>query len=290
MSSTDSALPAGGQQWTDVITSERPWFHLPLAELWKYRELLWMFIRRDLVAIQKQTVLGPLWFFIQPIVSAMVFTVVFGLIVRVPVGNIPFFLFFYSGIMVWYFISEVFTRTSQTFTANSNVITKIYFPRLIIPLSQMAVGMFTFIVQFAIFLAFYAFYRWQGADIEPSYRVVIIPFLVLQAGLLAMGLGCLVAALTTRFRDLQLAVPAWLQLWMYGSCIMFPRSIVPDNLQWVMTLNPLPAIVEAFRFSILGQGDVEIYQWLISLFLTLVIFAAGIIEFGRAEKTFADTV
>jgi lipopolysaccharide transport system permease protein len=220
----------------------------------------------------------------------MVFTVVFGLIVRVPVGNIPFFLFFYSGIIVWYFISEVFTRTSQTFTANSNVITKIYFPRLIIPLSQMAVGMFTFIVQFAIFLAFYAFYRWQGADIEPSYRVVIIPFLVLQAGLLAMGLGCLVAALTTRFRDLQLAVPAWLQLWMYGSCIMFPRSIVPDNLQWVMTLNPLPAIVEAFRFSILGQGDVEIYQWLISLFLTLVIFAAGIIEFGRAEKTFADTV
>jgi len=276
--------------WTTVITAEKPWFHLPWAELWEYRELLWMFIRRDLVAIRKQTVLGPLWFFIQPIVSALAFTVVFGLIVRVPVGNVPFFLFFYSGITLWYYISDVFTRTSQTFLGNSGIITKVYFPRLILPLAQVAVGMFTFLIQFAIFLAFYVYYWWSGAPIQPSYRVVIIPFLVIQAGMLGMGLGCLVAALTTRFRDLQLAVPPWLQLWMYASCIMFPRSIVPENLQWLMTVNPLPAIVEAFRFSILGQGDVEIYQWLISLFLTFVIFVVGIIEFNRAEKTFADTV
>jgi lipopolysaccharide transport system permease protein len=278
------------QQWTQVITPEKPLFHIPLREIWQYRELLWMFIRRDLVAIQKQTVLGPLWFFIQPIVSALIFTVVFGFIMRVPTGNIPFFLFFYSGITLWYFISEVFTRTSQTFVGNSGVITKVYFPRLILPLSQVAVGLFTFVIQFLIFLGFYLFYWLSGAPIEPSYRVIIIPFLVLQAGMLGMGLGCLVSALTTRFRDLQMAVPPWLQLWMYASCIMFPRSIVPEQLQWAMTVNPLPAIVEAFRFSILGQGDVEIYQWLISLGLTVVIFIVGIIEFGRAEKTFADTV
>jgi len=249
-----------------------------------------MFIRRDLVTIQKQTVLGPLWFFVQPILSALIFTVVFGFIMRVPTGNIPYFLFFYAGITIWYFVSEVFTRTSQTFVNNSGIITKVYFPRLILPLSAVAVGMFTFVIQFMIFLAFCIYYWWQGTPIQPSYRVVIIPFLVVQAGMLGMGLGCLVAGLTTRFRDLQMAVPPWLQLWMYASCIMFPRSIVPEKLQWAMTLNPLPSIVEAFRFSILGEGDVEIHQWLISLSLTIFIFLLGILEFGRAEKTFADTI
>ena len=281
---------AHNQEWTATITPEKPLFHLPLRDIWKYRGLLWLFIRRDIVALHKQTVLGPVWFFIQPLISSVVLTIVMGRIANIPTDRIPPFLFFLSGVTIWYYFANVFSRTCNTFSAGATIMSKVYFPRLVVPLGQMVVAMWFFLIQLVIFVGFYVFFYLKGAPIYPSYRVVIVPFLILQTGLLAFGLGCLVSAMSVRFFDLQMAVAPALQLLMYASCVFFPRSLVPENLQWLMSINPMVPIIEAFRFAVMGQGDVEIYQWLISLLLTFVILIVGVMEFGRAETNFADTV
>lgn len=278
------------QKWSAVVTPEKPLFEVPVRELWKYRDLIYQFVRRDLVTQHKQTVLGPVWFFIQPIVSSVVMTIVFGRIAKLPTNEIPQFLFYLSGITIWYYFSAVLSRTSNTFNSNAHLFTKIYFPRLSVPIAQSLVAMWHFFIQFLIFLGFYLYFLIAGYPIEASFRVIIIPFLVLQTAMLGMGFGCLISALTTRFKDLQMAVPAGIQLWMYASCIFFPRSMVPDSWQWVMIANPVVPIVEAFRFAMMGKGEVEIWQWLVSVGITLAVFIIGIIEFGRAEKNFADTI
>ncbi|MFA7345324.1 MAG: ABC transporter permease [Terrimicrobiaceae bacterium] len=282
--------PAANQQWTAVVTQKKPLFDVPFREIWKYRDLIYQFVRRDLVTQHKQTVLGPVWFFVQPIISSVVMTVVFGKIANLPTNETPKFLFYLSGVTIWYYFSAVLSKTSNTFSGNAHLFTKIYFPRLSVPIAQSFVAMWHFCIQFLIFLGFYLYFLIAGYPIEASYRVVIIPFLILQAGLLGMGCGCLISAFTTRFKDLQMAVAPGIQLWMYASCIFFPRSMVPPGYQWVMLLNPVVSIVEAFRFAMMGKGEVEIWQWLVSVGITLVIFFLGIIEFGRAEKNFADTI
>lgn len=285
-----SSLQKEMQEWTAVITPKKPLFHLPLTELWKYRDLIYQITRRELVTQHKQTVLGPLWFLIQPIVTSLVMTVIFGKIANLPTNEIPHFLFYLSGVTIWQYFSTTLTRTSNTFATNASLFTKVYFPRLAIPLAQSIVAIWHFLIQFLIFLGFYLYFLFAGFPIEASYRVIIIPFLVLQTAILAFGLGCLISAFSIRFRDLQFALGPVLQLWMYASCIFYPRSLVPDQWQWVMVLNPVVPIVEAFRFSMMGRGEVEIWQWLISLGVSCLVFFIGIIEFGRAEKNFADTI
>lgn len=278
------------QQWTATVTPKKPLFNIPVREVWKYRDLIYQFVRRDLVTQHKQTVLGPIWFFVQPVISSVVMTIVFGKIANLPTNDIPRFLFYLSGVTIWYYFSQVLSRSSNVFAGNAHLFTKIYFPRLTVPIASSIVAIWHFIIQFLIFLGFYFYFLWAGYPIEASYRVIIIPVLILQAAMLGMGCGLLISALTTRFRDLQMAVSPALQLWMYASCIFFPRSMVPDSLQWFMILNPVASIVEAFRFAMMGKGEVEIWQWLISVGITVVIFLVGLIEFGRAEKNFADTI
>lgn len=283
-------LSSSSQKWTAVLTPKKPVFDIPIRELWIYRDLIFQFVRRDLVTQHKQTVLGPVWFFIQPIISSVVMTVIFGRIANLPTNEIPQFLFYLSGVTIWYYFSAVLSRTSNSFTGNANLFTKIYFPRLVAPVAQSLVAMWHFFIQFLIFLGFYLYFLLSGYPIEASYRVIIIPFLILQAAILGMGCGCLISALTTRFRDLQMAVSPGIQLWMYASCIFFPRSMVPESYQWIMVLNPVVSIVEAFRFAMMGRGEVEIWQWLVSVGITIIVFVVGIIEFCRAEKNFADTI
>jgi lipopolysaccharide transport system permease protein len=278
------------QEWTSVLTSKKPLLNIPVREIWQYRDLMWLSIRRDFLAMHKQTIMGPLWYIIPPLVSTLVFQLVFGNIARIPTDQIPPFLFFMSGVMIWYYFSACLSKTSNTFSANAGLFTKVYFPRLTIPIANCLGNVWQFLVQFLIFLGFYFFFLFKGAPIHFSYRVIIIPALIIQAGLLGLGMGCLISALTTRFRDLQLAVAPGIQLWMYASCIFYPRSVVPDYLQWIMTINPVVPLVESFRFAIMGQGQVEIWQWLVSLGITFVILIVGLIEFGRAEKTMADTI
>jgi len=281
---------ADSAPWTSVLTPKKPLLHIPIRELWHYRDLIVLLVRRDLVTLNKQTVLGPLWFFIQPVISGVVFTIIFGRIARIPTDEIPPFLFFLSGTTMWYYFSSVLTRNATTFTSNAPLFTKVYFPRLAVPVAQSISSVWNFLIQFMIFLAFYFYFLWMGAPIQFSYRIIILPALILQTALLGIGVGCLISALTTRFRDFQLAVAPGIQLWMYGSCIFYPRSMVPDQLQWLMTLNPVVPIIEAFRFAMMGQGKVEISQWLASVAITLFFLVLGLAAFGRAEKTFADTI
>ena len=293
MSQTDSMpdeVTSSGAGWVSVITPKKPLLHLPLREIWRYRDLITLMIWRDFISLHKQTVFGPLWYFVQPLVSTVVFQVVFGKIARIPTNNIPPFLFYMSGIVIWYYFSACLSRTANTLAANSALFTKVYFPRLTIPIADCISNIWQFLIQLSIFLGFYLFFLAKGAPIHPSYRIIIIPFLVLQTALLGLGVGLIIAALSTRFRDLQVGVAPLIQLWMYASCIFYPRSMVPDYLQWLMTLNPVVPIIEGFRFSLMGQGQVEIWQWLSSLSITIFLLIAGLIEFGRAEKTFADTI
>ncbi|MBE2179091.1 MAG: ABC transporter permease [Chthoniobacterales bacterium] len=282
--------PSSEQTWSAIVTPDKPLFNLPFREIWEYRDLILLSVHRDLVAIHRQTVMGPLWYFIQPLISTLVYQVIFGSIVGVPTDKIPPFLFFMSGIVIWYYFSTCFSRTSTVLTSNSGLFTKVYFPRLALPISQVLSSIWQFLIQFGIFLGFYLFFLWKGAPIEFSYRVVILPFLVLQTALLGLGCGCWVAAVTTRFRDLQMAVPPFLQMWMYASCILFPLSMASPAIQNILILNPMVPIVESFRFAMMGQGQVEIWQWLVSVVVTLLILVVGLISFNRAEKTMADTI
>ena len=276
--------------WDVVITADKPLFHLPLKELWSYRDLLVLTIHRDFVALHKQTVMGFLWYVIPPVVMTFVYKVVFGNIAKIPTDQIPPFLFFMSGIVLWTYFSACISKTATTFTSNAPLFNKVYFPRLILPLSYCISNLWQFIVQLGIFGGFYLYFLFMGSPIHPSYRIIIVPFLILQIAVLGLGAGCWISAMTTRFRDLQMAVAPIIQLWMYASCIFYPRSSVPENMQWVMTVNPLVSIIEAFRFSVMGQGQVELWQWGCSVAITIVVFVAGLIEFGRAEKTMADTI
>ena len=285
----DEAIPSGSA-WVSVITPKKPLLHLPLREIWRYRDLITLMVWRDFISLHKQTIFGPLWYFVQPLVSTVVFQVVFGSIARIPTNNIPPFLFYMSGIVIWYYFSACLSRTANTLAANSALFTKVYFPRLTIPFADCISNIWQFLIQLSIFLGFYLFFLAKGAPIHPSYRIIVIPFLLLQTALLGLGVGLIISALSTRFRDLQVGVAPLIQLWMYASCIFYPRSIVPEYLQWIMTLNPVVPIIEGFRFALMGQGQVEIWQWLASLAITFLLLIAGLIEFGRAEKTFADTI
>lgn len=278
------------QEWTAVITSKIPLLDLPLREMWRYRDMIAFMVRRDIVSTFKQTVLGPLWFVIQPVISSVVFTIIFSGIGGIPTNGIPPFLFYLSGNLIWYYFSACLTSASNTFRANGSLFTRVYFPRLAVPLAQSLVNLWHFLFQAVIFAGFYFYFLWGGAEIHPSYRIIIIPALVAQCALLGLGVGCLISAMTTRYRDLQIAIAPFVQLWMYASCIFYPRSSVPPNLQWLMDLNPVVPIIETFRFALMGQGQVEIRQWLFSLSITVILLVVGLIAFTRAERTMADTI
>jgi lipopolysaccharide transport system permease protein len=282
--------PGRAPGWDVVITADKPLFHLPLKELWGYRDLLILTIHRDFVSLHKQTVMGFLWYVIPPVIMTLVYKVVFGNIAKIPTDQIPPFLFFMSGIVLWTYFSSCISKTATTFTSNSTLFNKVYFPRLILPISYCISNLWQFLVQLVIFGGFYFYFLSVGAPIHPSFRIIIVPILIVQIALLGLGAGCWISAMTTRFRDLQMAVAPLIQLWMYASCIFYPRSSVPENMQWLMTINPLVPIIEAFRFAVMGQGQVELYQWGLSLLITIFVFVVGLMEFGRAEKTMADTI
>jgi lipopolysaccharide transport system permease protein len=276
-------------EWT-VLTPRKPLLDLRLREVWQYRDLIALFVRRDFVATYKQTVLGPLWFLLQPLFTTIVFTVIFGKIAQLPTDGIPDFLFFFSGVVVWNYFADCITKTSTTFSANSGVFGKVYFPRMTVPIASVISNLITFGIQFVLFLVIVGWFMLRGNAVQPSWKVVVLPVLVLQMAMLGIGVGCLVSALTTRYKDLNMAVGFGVQLWMYASGVIFPRSEVPANLQWLMTINPMVPVVESFRYVFLGAGTVEIYQLAAGAILSVVIFLWGVVIFNRVERTFTDTI
>ena len=277
-------------EWSEVLTPERGRFDLRLGEVWRFRDLMFRFFRRDFVASYKQTVLGPLWFVVPTMITTGVFSVVFGKIGRIPTDGMPSVLFFMIGITAWNYFSACLTRSATTFTGNAGIFGKVYFPRLVMPISTILTNLLTFTIQFGMFLLFFAFYWWKGVPVHPNWRVIILPILLVQMGALGLGIGCIVSALTTRFRDLAFMVQFGTQLWMYASCVVYPLSQIPKEWRLLFILNPMVPIIESFRFAFLGGGIVEIWHLAVSAVLTLILLLIGLSMFSRAEKTFMDTV
>jgi lipopolysaccharide transport system permease protein len=278
------------EKWTDIIKPQRNWLDWRFRELWRARDLIMLFVWRDFVSVYKQTILGPLWYLIQPLLTTLTFTVVFGRIASLPTDNIPDFIFYLAGSVIWGYFSECLNKTSGTFITNSNLFGKVYFPRLAVPVSILISNLITFAIQFMLFLGFVLYYWWIGSAVAPNWTMVLLPFYILVMAGLGLGFGIIVSALTTRYRDLQFLVRFGVQLVMYATPIIYPLSSIPEKYQIFIIANPMTSIIEAFRYSFLGAGSINIFHMLYSFGFMLVILTIGILLFNRVETTFMDTV
>jgi lipopolysaccharide transport system permease protein len=276
--------------WSLIIRPRSGWFDLHLRDLWRYRDLVALFIRRDFVATYKQTILGPLWFIIQPVLTTLTFTLVFGSMARLPTDGLPKILFYLSGVTAWNYFAECLTLTSNTFVGNANLFGKVYFPRLAVPLSIVISNLIKFGIQFGLFLLFMLFFVLKGSTVRPTPAILLLPILLLIMAALGLGSGIIVSALTTRYRDLRFLVQFGVQLLMYSTPIILPLSKLPDKYRWVMLCNPMTPVIETFRYAIVGSGTFSLRHLGMSAAAAILILASGILLFNRVEKTFMDTV
>ena len=277
------------QKWTTVIRPKTRLLDLKLSEIWQYRDLIVMFVKRDFKTMYKQTVLGPLWIIINPLLTTFMQIFIFGNIAGLSTDGTPQFAFYLGGNAVWLYFSGCFTKTANTFVNNAAVFGKVYFPRLITPISVTISGLVTFIVQFAIFVVAILYYYAQG-DVHPNIYICFLPLLLLELAMLSLGCGIIISALTTKYRDLSILVTFGVQLWMYASAIVFPVSSLPEKWANLLMLNPIVPIVETFRYGFTGNGTFFSIYLIFSILETAVVLFIGIIIFNRVEKTFMDTV
>ncbi len=279
------------QGWSMVIEPRRRLLDLRLDELWRYRDLVLLFVRRDFVSVYKQTILGPLWYLIQPILTTITFTFIFGSIASLPTDGLPPFLFYMSGTVIWSYFADCLNKTSNTFVGNAHLFGKVYFPRLAVPVSVLISNLITFSIQFALFLFFIVFFALRGSAIAPNWGwVALSPLLVLMMAGLGLGFGILISSLTTKYRDLRFLVGFGVQLLMYATPVIYPTSAIPAQYQWIIQANPMTPIVEAFRYAFLGTGTVNGLQLVYAFGFMLVVVALGSLVFNKVEQTFMDTV
>ena len=278
------------ENWTMIIRPQRNWFDLRLGELWRYRDLIVLFVRRDFVAVYKQTILGPLWHLIGPLLTTITFTVIFGKIARLPTDGLPQFLFYMSGTVIWGYFAACLTGTSGTFIANAGIFSKVYFPRLAVPMAILLSNLIAFAIRFGLFLVFVAYFGLAGAAIRPNGWILVTPILLVIMAGLGLGFGIIISSLTTRYRDLTYLVSFGVQLLMYATPVVYPLSTVPDSYRWLIMANPMTPIIESFRFAFLGAGTVSVMHLLYSFGLMMGVLTIGILIFTRVERTFMDTV
>ncbi len=278
------------EDWNLVIKGHTSLFDLKFNDVWRYRDLLWMFVKRDFVSFYKQTVLGPLWFFIQPLFTTIVFTFVFGKLANISTDGLPQQLFYLSGITAWNYFSDCLTKTSTVFRDNASIFGKVYFPRLIMPLSIVVSNLVRFMVQLLLLILMMMYFGYQGADFRVTYAILFFPFLVVLMAFLGLGLGLIITAMTTKYRDLTFLVSFGVQLLMYGTTVIYPLSAAPAKFKSIIELNPMTGIIEAFRFAFLGKGEFSIWSIGYSVLVTLIVLFFGVIIFNRTEKNFVDTI
>lgn len=279
--------------WLYTISSKKKLIDFNFKEIWRYRDLLVLFVKRDVVTVYKQTILGPLWYLIQPLFTALTFTLIFNKIANIETGTVPPFLFNLAGVSIWNYFNTCLTATSDTFKSNAAIFGKVYFPRIIVPLSIIISNLVKFSIQLLIFIAFFVYYSAQGADIHLNTSVVFFPFLVLLMGLLGLGMGMIISSLVTKYRDLKFLVGFGVQLLMYVSAVMYPLALMREKLPkiaWIVEYNPLAYIIETARYMLLGTGTFSWFGILYTIGVTLLVLFFGIIIFNRTEKTFIDTV
>lgn len=279
--------------WTTVIKPKEKLLQVDFKELWRYRDLCMLFVRRNITTQYKQTILGPLWYIIQPAMTVIMYMVVFGGIAKIPTDGLPQPLFYLSGICLWQYFNDCLTKTSSTFTANAGIFGKVYFPRMVVPISTVISNLLRFAIQFGLFLVVYAVYQIFiiPGEIHTNWYALLLPLLVVMLAGLALGFGVLFSSLTTKYRDMSLLLDFFIRLWMYATPVIYPLStITNEKLRFVMSLNPLTGIVEAFKYGFLGEGQ---FSWGLlgySFAFMIVLLMVGIVIFNRVQRTFMDTV
>ena len=281
-------------KWLYEINSKHKLIDLNLSEIWRYKDLLFLFVKRDIVTVYKQTILGPLWFVIQPLFTSVIFTLVFNNMGNISTGGIPPFLFNLTGITAWNYFKLCLTGTSNTFTKNQGIFGKVYFPRVILPMSITLSNLVKFGIQLFILIAFYAYYVYDGAVLAPNKYLLLFPVYVVIMALLGLGAGMTISSLTTKYRDLQVLITFAVQLLMYVSAVPYPLSEAtkkfPDYVATLVTYNPMTQIIEGFRYMVLGSGTFTWIGFMYTLGFSVVLFLIGLIIFNRTEKSFIDTV
>lgn len=278
------------EKWTTIIKPKTGWFDINLRELFQYKDLITMFVKRDFKTLYKQTILGPLWIIINPLLTTLMYTIVFGNIANISTDGMPQIVFYMLGTTIWTYFSTSLTKTATTFTGNAAIFGKVYFPRLVTPVSTVISGLINFAVQFAMFLGFTIYYYANGAPIHTNIFILLTPLLLLQLSALSLGFGIIISSLTTKYRDLAVLVTFGVQLWMYATPVVYPASQIGGKLKTLMMLNPVSPIVESFRYAFLGSGSIPWNFLGISAITTLVVLFIGVVLFSRVEKTFMDTV
>lgn len=276
--------------WTSIIRPKTKLLDLNLKELWQYKDLIIMFVKRDFKTLYKQTILGPLWVIINPMLTTLMFTVVFGGIANISTDGMPQFVFYMAGNTVWSYFSTCLTKTANTFINNSTVFGKVYFPRLVSPISTVLSGLINFFVQFAMFMIFVIYYAMNGNAVQPNIYILLTPILLLLLAMLSLGFGIIISSLTTKYRDLSILVTFGVQLWMYATPVVYPISQIPLHWRNLMLLNPIAPIVETFRYAFLGSGTIPWFYLGISVITTIVVLFIGIVLFNKVQKTFMDTI
>jgi len=284
---------ASPEDWTLIIEPRGKLLSLNLKEIWRYKDLLEMYIKRDIVTFYKQTILGPIWFFIQPIFTTIVFMFVFGGLAGIPTDGIPQALFYLSGITLWNYFSESLTKTSDTFLTNQAIFGKVYFPRLIAPLSITITGLIKMFIQFGLFAGLYIYFVIKGVPVRPNLYALLFPVLILILAGLSLGFGIIISSLTTKYRDLKFLITFAVQLWMYATPVIYPLSVMEGSYKkymWLIQANPVTSVMETFKFGFLGQGT---FTWLslgYSALFSALILLIGIIIFNRVERSFMDVI
>jgi lipopolysaccharide transport system permease protein len=261
-----------------------------LREIIRYRDLVWLFVRRDFVTVYKQTILGPLWCVLNPLFTTIVYTFVFGGLAKIPTDGIPPTLFYYGGTMLWGYFTSCLNSAADTFSGNAGLFSKVYFPRLTAPISKVFSNLFSAGIQLATLIAFYVYYAATGAIVRPTWWAFAIPLIFVQLAALGTGFGMIISSLTTKYRDLRQLVGFGIGLWMYATPIVYPLSKVPQKYRWIMDLNPVTVPIETFRAAAYGVGGVGLGQFTVSVALTVAVVFLGLILFNHNERTFVDVV
>ncbi|WCO02523.1 ABC transporter permease [Psychroserpens ponticola] len=280
--------------WLYTISSKHKLIDLNFKEIWRYRDLLLLFVKRDVVTVYKQTILGPLWYVIQPLFTSVIFTLIFNNLGNIGTGGLPPFLFNLAGITAWNYFKECLTKTSTTFTNNQAIFGKVYFPRVVVPMSIVISNLLKFGIQFLIFVAFYCYYVFNGVEIGLNSKLFLFPVYVLMMGLLGLGLGMIISSMTTKYRDLTILVGFAVQLLMYVSAVPYPvseaKAKFPESVALFVEYNPLTQIIEGFRYMLLDTGTFTWFGFFYTLVLSIILFLIGLVIFNKTEKSFIDTV
>lgn len=283
-------MKAEDKDWTMVVGASKGFFGLHIKEVWNYRDLVFLFVKRDFVSVYKQTILGPLWYLIQPILTTITFSIIFGNIAQISSDGLPRVVFYLSGITMWNYFAECFNKTSNTFIANAHIFGKVYFPRLVVPVSIILSNLIAFLIQFLLFIAIYLYFYLSQSNMHPNYTLMLLPILIIIMAGIGLGLGIIISSLTTKYRDLRFLIAFGVQLLMFATPVIYPLSALSEKQKAFILLNPLSSIIETFRYSFTGVGEFSWYNLAYSFTFMIVVLLIGMLMFNKVEKSFMDTV